>query len=121
MFYGIRNADRGSLRNAEETKRLLQSSPAKKVLHVRNPTIEREVSDVPVSHSSTTLVVTELSQTTAEEAEPMAPHRALPLKLKVGKPVRSFDYYGTLAGVCPSQLDSNRITNISDSLRRLLH
>src|SRR5687767_997521 len=121
MFYGIRNADRGSLRNAEETKRLLQSSRGNNVLHVRNPTIEREVADVPVRHSTTALVVSDVTETTAEEAEPMAPHRALPLKLKVGKPVRSFDYYGTLAGVCPSQLDSIRSTNISDSLRRLLH
>src|SRR5687768_7899579 len=121
MFHGVRNADRGSLRNAEERERLLQSSRRNNVLHVCNPTVEREIADVPVSHSTTALVVSNVTEIIAEEVQPMAPDWALPLKLKVSKPVRGFDYYRTRARVCPSELDSIRSTNISDSLRRLLH
>src|SRR4029434_7064743 len=121
MFNRVRRTDCATLRNAEEGERLPHVGRGDDVLHVGNPTIERKVAYVTISHSATSLVVTNVAKVIAEETEPVSPDGALPFVLKVGQPVRGLDHHRSRARLSPGQFDSIRSTHISDSLGGSLH
>jgi hypothetical protein len=121
MFRGVCSTDRGSLRNAEEGERLSQISRLHDVFHIRNPTFEGEVADIPVSHSAAALVVTNVAVVVSEEPDPVTPDRTLPLILEMRQPVCRFNHAGPRACFRPGELDSVCRPHVSDSLSRLLH
>src|SRR4030095_16098198 len=116
MFNRVRRTDCAALRNAEEGERLPHVGRGDDVLNVGNPTIERKIAYVPVSHSATSLVVTNVAKVIAEETEPVSPDWAVPFVLEVGQPVRGLDHHGSRARLSPGELNSIRGTYITDSL-----
>src|ERR1044072_3788201 len=120
MLHCIRDTRRRSLRNPEEGKRLGRINCRYNRFEILDPARERQVADVPVSHSTATLIVTHVSEMFAEEADPVSPNRALPFVLEVSHPVCRFDQGRTRAGFGPRELNSVLSAQISNALCRLL-
>src|SRR6185295_18547553 len=91
MLHRIRDTSRRALRNAEECERLRRIDYGDKRLQILDPTFEREVADIPVSHSAATFIVTNVVEMIAEETDPVTPNRTLPFVFEVSHPVCGFD------------------------------
>ena len=78
-------------------------------LEVLDPAVEREVADVPVGHPAAALVVAHEAEVVAEEADPVAPDRALPVVFEVAQPVRGLDQHWARAGLGPGELHAVRV------------
>src|ERR1044071_1099395 len=106
MFHRIRDTSRRALRNAEECKRFLRIDHADERLQILYPTFEREVADIPVSHSAATFIVTNVVEMIAEETDPVTPDRTLPFVFEVSHPVGGFDERLTRACFRPCELNA---------------
>src|SRR5215213_1241656 len=108
MLHCIRNARRRTLRNTEEGERFRRINRCYNSFEIFDPARERQVADVPVSHSTATLIVTHEAEMFTEEAHPVAPNRALPFVFEVSHPVCGFDQCRTRARFGPCELHSVR-------------
>src|SRR5215475_10072892 len=116
MFYSVGHTDRPALRNAQHGERFSEVGRVDDVLNVLDPPLEREVADVPVGHSATALVVTNVTEAVAEEAYPMTPDRTLPFVLEMGQPISRLDDHRSSTRFSPGELDSVFGADVSDSL-----
>ena len=116
MSYRICDTRRRSLRNAEQARTAPTDSCRDNCFQILDPSRERKIADVPVSHSAATFIVTHEVKVITEEADPVAPDRALPLEFEMSHPVRGFDQRRACACLGPGELDSVRCAQITDSL-----
>src|SRR5204862_1693434 len=104
------------LRNAQQRARLLWIGHRYHRLQILDPSLEREVADIPVGHPAPSFIVAHEAEVIAEEADPVPPDRTLPFVLEVGHPVRSLDQHGPRTRLSPGELDSVRSAEIPNSL-----
>ena len=87
MARRIRDRDGPALREAED-REMLEPELVDDGLEVPTMRLEREVVDVVIGEAVAPLVVAHECATLREADEPMPPHRALPVVVEVGDPVR---------------------------------
>ena len=121
MSHRIGNTRCRALRNAEQRERLAQTGDIDNGLQILNPTREREIADVPVSHSAAAFIVTHEAEVIAEEVYPVAPHGTLPFVFEMGQPVCGFDQRGAGARFGPGELNAVRSAEIPNALCCPLH
>src|SRR6185369_9737543 len=106
MLHCIRDTSRCTLGNAEEGKRFRRIDYADERLQILDPPFEREVADIPVSHSATAFIVTNETEMIAEETNPVTPNRTLPFVFEMSHPVCGFDERWTRSGFRPRELNA---------------
>src|SRR5215213_3207032 len=121
MSNGIGNTRCSTLRNTEESERLLRTGDIYNGFQILNPAREREIADVPVSHSAAAFIVTHEVEVIAEEVYPVAPDRTLPFVFEMGHPVCGLDERRAGARFGPCELNGVRSAEIPNALCCPLH
>ena len=116
----VGDARRRALRDSEQRERLARRGRFDDLLQVVDPALEGEVGDVPVRHPAAALVVADEAEVPAEEADPVAPDRALPLELEMGEPVRGLDQQRARSRLGPGELHAVARAQIADPLAWLV-
>src|SRR6185503_3730604 len=121
MSHRVGNTRRRALGNTEECKRLARAGDTNNGFQILNPTRERKIADVPVSHAAAAFIVTHEAKVIAEEVYPVTPDRTLPFVFEMGHPVCGFDQRGAGARFGPCELNAVRSAEIPNALCCLLH
>src|SRR5205823_6453498 len=116
MAGGVRHARRSALRDAEEGDGLGDAGGVDDRLEIVGPSLEREVRRAPISHAASALVVAHVVEMIGEEAEPVVPHRTLPIELQMRQPVGRLDQRGPTARLGPREADAVGGDEVADGL-----
>src|SRR6185503_173894 len=121
MLDGVRHADWSTLRNAEQREWLADLSRIDDRFQILDPALKRQITDIQIGHSAAALVITNVAEIVAEKSYPMPPDRTLPFILEMRQPVRGLDHHRSRTRLRPGELDAIGSTQVTNSLRGLLH
>src|SRR6185369_14045980 len=101
MLHCVRDTGCGALGNAEECKRFRRIDYVDERLQILDPTFERKIAYIPVSHPATAFIMTNEAEMFAEKTHPVTPNRTLPFVFEMSHPVCGFDKRWTRARFRP--------------------